>query len=137
MKSKSKTILLVEDQIIAAAPAIKILKKAGYDVVYVTRGEDAVTIVKSGVPVDLIVMDIDLGQGICGMTASKRINSISRIPILFFTSHSEQDIKEKIGNIFSVYYLSKKNSFSSLLSSIEKTILSFNFLNDICLNESK
>ncbi|HNX23199.1 MAG TPA: response regulator [Spirochaetota bacterium] len=101
MESKPKTILLVEDQIIAAAPVIKILKNTGYEIIYVMRGEDAVIIIEAGVPVDLIVMDIDLGLGICGMTASERINSIRKIPILFFTNHPEKDIKEKTGNILS------------------------------------
>lgn len=136
MKHRSKTILLVEDQIIAAAPAINVLKNAGYYVIYVMRGEDAVIIIKAGVPIDLVVMDIDLGHGICGMTASEIISSIIKIPILFFTSRPEQDITEKIGTIFSVNYLSKKNSPASLLASIEKTIFSFNFLNETCLNES-
>ena len=71
-------------------------------------------------------MDIDLGHGICGMTTTKIINSISKIPVLFHTSNTEQYIREGIGNKFSIYYLSKKNSFQSLLSSIENTIFSFN-----------
>ena len=47
MNNKSKTILLVEDQIIAAVPVIKLLKKAGYEVMYVMRGEDAVIIIRA------------------------------------------------------------------------------------------
>lgn len=130
MKRKSKTILLVEDQIIAAAPVIKVLKNAGYDVMYVMRGEDAVIIIKAGVPVDLVVMDIDLGHGICGMTATEIISSICRIPVLFFTSHPEQYIREKIGSFISINYLSKINPLTSLLPSIEKIILSFNSLKE-------
>lgn len=127
MNNKSKNILLVEDQILIAIPVIKVLKKAGYDVTYVMRGEDAVKIIEAGIVFDLIIMDIDLGLGICGITTSKIINTITKIPILFHTSNTEESIREAIGNTFSIYYLSKINSFTSLLHSIEKTILSFNF----------
>lgn len=130
MNSKSKTILLVEDQIIAAAPVIKVLKNAGYGVMYVMRGEDAVTIIKASIPVDLVVMDIDLGHGISGITATEIIRSTCRIPVLFFTSHPEQYIKEKIGSFISINYLSKINPLTTLLSSIEKIILSFNSLKE-------
>ena len=124
MNRKSKTILLVEDQIVAAAPALKVLTKAGYDIVYVMRGEDAVQIVEAGVHLDLIVMDIDLGKGMCGLTASEKINLISEIPVLFFTGHTENDIKERISWFLPENYLSKKNTFPSLIHSIEKLLFS-------------
>lgn len=132
MNSKSKTILLVEDQIIAAAPVIKVLKNAGYHVMYVMRGEDAVIIIKAGVTVDLVVMDIDLGHGISGVTATEIIRSICSIPVLFFTTHTEQHIREKTGSIFPMHYLSKKNTLTSLLSSVEKIVFSLNYRIEFC-----
>ncbi len=120
MKRKTKTILLVEDQIISAAPAIKVLKNAGYDVVYVMNGENAVAIVEAGLPLDLIVMDVELGFGICGMTASEKINLIREIPIIFFTSFPEEYIKERIGNSSYFNYLSKKNNYASLVESVDR-----------------
>lgn len=122
MNILKKTILLVEDQILSAAPAIKFLKKAGYDIIYVLSGEKAVSVIEAGIHVDLIVMDIDLGLGICGITASIKINLINKIPILFFTNHSEQYIKEKLGNSISMNYLTKKNPYTSLIKSIENIL---------------
>ena len=122
MNILKKTILLVEDQILSAAPAIKFLKKAGYDIIYVLSGEKAVNVIEAGIHVDLIVMDIDLGLGICGITASIKINLINKIPILFFTNHPEQYIKEKLGSTISMNYLTKKNPYTSLIKSIENIL---------------
>ncbi len=131
MESKQKTILLVEDQIVAAAPVINILKNSGYNPIYVMRGEDAVNIIETGTLIDVIVMDIDLGPGICGITAFEQINSIRQLPVLFFTSHPEEIIKERTGEIHYLNYLSKKSALASLVMSIEKTFFSFNFLHEI------
>jgi len=79
------------------------------------RGKDAIIMAETGVPVGLIVMEIDPGPGICGIAASGKINSMSRIPILFFTSHSEHDITEKTGAIFSVISFIKKELFQKTL----------------------
>ena len=61
----NKTILLVEDEIIIAMMEIKQLEKEGYLVIHAANGEEAIDIV-SKTPIDLILMDIDLGKGMDG-----------------------------------------------------------------------
>ena len=119
MNKMNNKILLVEDQIITAAPIISKLKNAGYDVYYVFNGEAAVSIIDHGVNIDLMVMDIDLGSGICGITASTLINAISKIPVLFFTSHPENYIISRIGKIPYAGYLSKKSSAELFIKTVK------------------
>ena len=82
----SKTILLVEDEAIIALLHKKKLNKYGFDVVTADTGEKAVEIVRSDAPVDLILMDINLGDGIDGTEAAEIILKIRNIPSPRFMS---------------------------------------------------
>ena len=62
--SKSKTILLVEDEAIIAVIHKRILSKYGFNVISVATGEKAVETAASTPGIDLILMDIDLGEEI-------------------------------------------------------------------------
>ena len=102
-----KTILLVEDEAIIAVVEKKILEKYSYNVIHAISGEKAVDIVKSGTPVDLILMDIDLGSGIDGTIAAERILEIHDLPLVFLSSHTEPAVVEKTEGITSYGYIVK------------------------------
>jgi len=70
----NKTILLVEDEIVIGTSEKKQLEILGYKVVWVTNGHDAFNEVKNYHDrIDLILMDIDLGEGIDGTETAKEI----------------------------------------------------------------
>jgi len=117
---KQKTILLVEDEAIIAMLETQQLKKEGYKVIHVATGEKAVEIVcVKKECVDLILMDIDLGEGMDGTDAAQEILREKNIPVLFVSSHIEKEIVEKTEKITSYGYVVKNSSFTVLDASIK------------------
>ena len=102
----SKTILLVEDESIIAMAEAAVLSRQGYAVRKVRTGEQAVEVAADG-RVDLVLMDIDLGRGIDGTEAARRILSMRDLPIVFMTSHSEREYVERVKEITRYGYVLK------------------------------
>lgn len=116
----AKTILLVEDQAIIAMMEKKELEKYGYAVHHVVKGEDAVKVVlENAFPVDLILMDIDLGSGIDGTQAAEMILQHIEIPVVFLSSHTEKTVVEKTEKITSYGYVVKNSGIVVLDTSIK------------------
>jgi CheY-like chemotaxis protein len=116
---ENKTILLVEDEVIIALAEKISLEKYGYTVITVNSGEDAVEAFKKNKNVDLILMDIDLGNGISGAEAASRILHGADVPVVFLSSHIEKDIVEKTELITSYGYVVKKSGITILDASIK------------------
>ncbi len=116
---KTKTILLVDDEIITALDRSKMLEANGYSVVSSHDGADAIKQVRDNPQIDLVLMDIDLGTGMDGTEASQRILENRDIPIIFLTSHTGKDIVEKVRKITRYGYVLKHSGDYVLLSSIE------------------
>jgi PAS domain S-box-containing protein len=114
-----KTILLVEDEAILSMTGKMTLEKLGYKVVTMDTGENAVTLFKNGALFDLILMDIDLGNGIDGTEAAEIILQNHDIPILFHSSHTEPDIVKKTEKITSYGYVVKDSGSTVLDASIK------------------
>jgi len=115
-----KTVLLVEDEVIIAMMEKKELEKYGYIVHHVTTGEKTVqTILEEDFPIDLILMDIDLGSGIDGTQAAAEILKHKDIPIVFLSSHTEPGVVEKTEKITSYGYVVKNTGIVVLDASIK------------------
>src|SRR6056297_1692418 len=115
MKEK---ILLVEDEALIAMNEARMLKKHGYEVVTAYKGEKAIEAVDSDSEISLILMDIDLGKGIDGTEAAEKILEKQDIPVVFLSSHTEQDVVEKTEGITSYGYIVKNSGETVLLASI-------------------
>ncbi|TVR66182.1 MAG: PAS domain S-box protein [Spirochaetaceae bacterium] len=117
--------MLVEDEMIIALAETRQLERAGYNVLHVTTGEAAVQAVQDQAvripaqPVDLILMDIDLGPGIDGTEAATRILRIAEIPLVFLSSHTEKEYTERTEQITSYGYIVKNSGETVLLASIK------------------
>jgi len=114
----SKKILLVEDEALIAMNEAQMLKKHGYEVITVYNGEKAIEVVGSDPDISLILMDIDLGKGIDGTEAAEKILEKQDIPVVFLSSHTEQDVVEKTEGITSYGYIVKNSGVTVLLASI-------------------
>jgi len=122
-----KTILLVEDEAIIAMAEKMELEKYGYSVHHVTTGEKAVsTITEENFPIDLILMDIDLGSGIDGTQAAEQILNHKDIPVLFLSSHTEPEVAKKTEKITSYGYVVKNSGIVVLDASIKMALKLFN-----------
>ncbi len=70
-------------------------------------------------PVDLVLMDIDLGRGMDGREAAQKILEHREIPIVFLTSHSEEEMVARVRDITRYGYVLKNAGDFVLRSSIE------------------
>ena len=116
-----KTILLVEDEMIVSLAEKHDLEREGYRVIQAASGEKALNIVCARKePVDLILMDIDLGKGMDGTETAQEILKSHKIPIVFLSSHADGEIIERARRISSCGYIVKNADTSALMASIRK-----------------
>jgi len=115
---KQKKLLLVEDEPIIAMMQSRILTNNNYHVVIAYSGEQAVELFEDYNDINLILMDIDLGYGMDGTEAAKIILEKQDIPLVFLSSHTEQEIVSKTENITSYGYIVKNTEETVLLASI-------------------
>ena len=71
-QEKQKTILLVEDEAVIAMIEEQTLKRHGFNVIVAPSGENAINIVKNTHDIDLILMDINLGNCLLYTSPSPR-----------------------------------------------------------------
>lgn len=134
---KQKTILLVEDEVIISLYASRIITQLGYSVITSRSGEAAIESIKKNDSINLILMDIDLGIGIDGTEAAKKILEKRDIPIIFLTSHSEREIVEKVRGITRYGYVIKNSGGFVLQASIEMAFELFEANKKISESESR
>lgn len=132
-----KTILLVEDEIIIAMSEKMELEKYGYVVKMVNNGQKAIEAVNTSSEIDLILMDINLGNGIDGTEAAEIILRDHDIPIVFVSSHREREIVEKTEKITSYGYVVKNSSITVLDASIKMAFKLFDANRNIKKSEEK
>jgi CheY-like chemotaxis protein len=144
-KTGSKTILLVEDDVLIAMGEQMTLEQNGYQVVMASSGEGAVKAVETTPKIDLILMDIDLGKGMDGTESAAIILKDRDLPVVFLSSHTEPEMVEKTERITSYGYIVKNSGDTVLLTSIKMAFKlfeanrryhdTFNYaLNGICVH---
>ena len=117
---EQKTILLVEDDAIAAFAQSMKLQDYGYNVVQALNGHKAIEAVIDNNPViDLILMDINLGNNLDGNDVAKIILNDHDIPLLFLSSHTEREVVDKTEDITSYGYVVKDSGIVVLDASIK------------------
>ncbi|MBP7280350.1 MAG: PAS domain S-box protein [Leptospiraceae bacterium] len=117
-----KYILLVDDEVIFANALSKKIQAMGYDVILRFSGEEAVDLIKKKVKVNLVLLDLDLGTGIDGAETAREILKLQNLPILFHTSHFEQEMVERVNNIKRYGYIIKNTGDFVLQSSLEMAL---------------
>lgn len=113
-----KTILLVEDEVIIALAEKQQLEKNGLQVVVAHSGVAAIEVFDNDPSIDLVLMDIDLGDGIDGTQAAEQILSRKEIPIVFLTSHSEREMVKRVRGITRYGYILKNSGEFVLVEGI-------------------
>lgn len=119
MDKKKRRILVVDDEALIAMDTSAQLTRHGYEVVTAYRGEEAVAMAAGDPAVDLVLMDIDLGEGMDGTAAATEILSRRELPIIFLSSHREQEIVRRVRDITRYGYIVKGTGDLVLASSVE------------------
>jgi two-component sensor histidine kinase/CheY-like chemotaxis protein len=116
-----KTLLLVEDEAIIGMSEAAMLREAGYAVVHVLSGEAAIDSIQNpSCHIDLVLMDVDLGPGIDGIEAARRILRLVSLPIVFLSAHGEAESIEKSESVVNYGYIPKSSGRFVLLAAIRR-----------------
>src|ERR1035437_10340628 len=117
---EQKTILLVEDDAVISMQETRELKDHGYNVIPALNSHKAIEAVRHNKPaIDLILMDINLGNNLDGAEVAKSILKNHDIPLLFLSNHIEREVVNKTENITFYGYVVKDSGFSVLDASIK------------------
>ena len=114
-----RRLLLVEDEAVIALQQRRTLEKNGFAVQVCHNGPDAVAAACGDPDLDLVLMDIDLGAGMDGTEAARRILLERELPIVFLTSHTEREYVERVEAITRYGYVVKHAGEFVLIQSIK------------------
>ena len=116
-----KRILVVEDNEMNMQLVEFLLEEGGYGIVKAASGEEAMSVARTGEPVDLILMDIHL-PGVDGLSVVQELKNdarTSRIPILALTAHAMRGDKDRFLQAGCDGYISKPIDVKTFLKAIE------------------
>lgn len=113
-----KKILIIEDDLILALSIEMMLKKIGFTEIKKTgTGEDAILLSDSFDP-DLMLVDIQLGAGITGIEAVRKIQVKKNIPALYITGNSDKYYRSLADETHFLDYLIKPITYRELKDAI-------------------
>lgn len=137
MEEDKKVILLVEDDLISANLGKKVLNKANYHVILCNNAKSAIdTVNQNPGGINLILMDIDLGDGIDGTEAAKQILKEHDLPIIFLSNHTESEFVNRTLEIASYGYVLKNQTSTTILASIQMAFNIFELKQKEKINKS-
>ena len=117
-QDRQKTILLVEDEAVIAMAETRVLQKHGFQVLTASSGESAIEVVKNTGNIDLILMDLNLGNGMDGTEAAEIIVAERDIPVVFLSNNTQREVVEKTGRVTSYGYVVKDSGKAVLIASV-------------------
>jgi PAS domain S-box-containing protein len=136
-ESHPRTLLLVEDDAVVRLAGERTLRNFGFEVRTAGSGAEAVEVVADGAPVDLVLMDIDLGSGMDGVEAARRILEIVHLPIVFLTAHAEPEYLQRVKEVTRYGYVLKDTPELMLVETIDLALQLFAALREAALQSEE
>jgi len=120
--NKKKRILIVEDELIIANDIRGYLSDENYEITSVVlTGEDAINMARQNMP-DLVIMDILLHGNINGIEAAEEISKIRKIPIIFVSAYSHEEIIKQILSDIDYEYILKPFQAFELIDKVNSLL---------------
>ena len=94
----------------------------GYNVIPEFSGEEAIDTINANSDIELILMDIDLGDGMNGIETAKSILSSHNIPIVFLSNHTDKENVAITETVTSYGYIVKNSGITVLDASIKMAL---------------
>jgi DNA-binding NarL/FixJ family response regulator len=94
-----KNVAIVEDELMVAWSLESMIEDLGLAVVGIFANGEAAIAALQNVDVDLVCMDINLGRGMDGIEAARRIWERQPTPILFISAYTDEPTRARIGAI--------------------------------------
>lgn len=89
-RSGQDCILVVEDETIIRWAVADALRDAGYSVIEAVNGDEAVSIIRIGVPLDLVFSDVRMPGSLDGLALLDTIKrSVPQLPVLLTSGHCD------------------------------------------------
>ena len=110
-------ILLVEDEFFLRYDLAFCLREAGYAVIESASGEDAIAQCKSGMAIDMILTDINLGGPVTGLDVAKRFRAQRPdMPVVYMSGQAIDRERCVPGSVF----VAKPYQHTSILSACSR-----------------
>ena len=118
-KGKQRTVLIVQDDPIIASLIQNFLTQKNYFIVdTVNSGESALYSAVASFP-DVILMDIDLFGKIDGITATRFITSMLKVPVIFLSARDDDETLARAATAGPASFITKPFTGKDLYSNIE------------------
>ena len=115
------TVLLVEDEPTVRGVAERALTRHGYKVLTADNGEEALEIINSGEPIDLLISDVVM-PGMDGPAVVREARkSRPELKILFMSGYAEEQLRKSI-DIENVNFLPKPFSVTELAEAARRAV---------------
>jgi CheY-like chemotaxis protein len=118
---RGKTVLVVDDDAVVRAAAVDMLESYGYDVLFSANGRDALGIIGSARPVDLILADFSLG-GMNGLELVREARSV-RPHIRAILISGLGDVKNRVQESDAITVLQKPLRAEELLQQVRQALI--------------
>jgi CheY-like chemotaxis protein len=101
-----RTILLVEDEFLIRMAAAEALRESGFVVIEAASGQEALTLVASGLRPDVLFTDVRMGGLRDGLDLAEGLRTqIPRLQVIIASAHADSDIVLRLpGRFFSKPY---------------------------------
>lgn len=117
-----RSILIIEDEIIVAKGIEQILLKNGYDISGIALNyKQAKEKIQNSTP-DVILCDIDLNEDKTGIDIIEESVQKDRIPVIFVSAHTDDEILNKAFCSNPVTYITKPFTENQLLTAVKFAI---------------
>ena len=121
----STSIMVVEDEAIVGLEIADVMQRFGYSVPIVAMsGEEALRRM-TDTEIDVVIMDINLGEGIDGIDTANAIQNALQIPVVFLTAYSDDGTIRRATEADSAVYLVKPFDPRELHAVVQTSLASF------------
>lgn len=114
---ESKTILIIDDEISIQESLIGILEDEGFGALGVSSAEEGFTLIDEQ-KVDLILLDIWLGDNMDGITALEEIKKTHEIPVIMISGHASIETAVQATRKGAYDFIEKPLSYDKVILSI-------------------
>jgi DNA-binding NtrC family response regulator len=118
-------VLIVEDDRSLAAATGKLLSHMDYEITIADSVKSAETALTGGTYFDLVMLDLDLGDGVQAtyeLLDRLATNRIALPPVIIFSGKPEEEVERAVGKIGSYALLRKPTSAQALVDAIERSL---------------
>jgi PAS domain S-box-containing protein len=112
----------VEDEAVIAMAEERTLGEHGFRVTTTVSGEAALEEVANNRDIDLVLMDIDLGDQPDGTVVAEEILRLRELPVVFLTSHSEKEMVERVRKVTRYGYVLKSSGEFVLIEAVRMAL---------------